>query len=234
MKFLLILTLTTALTACHHTQWNLPQHQRPTDIPSDSIPVQIWATHYYLLNVNPSRKGIPIRNMKDHQIGPILSEANWCSAAVEGSVRIRKKNYNYAGKRFPRQANCRRNKKSEKVRWVVTKNRFGTGSKDNPLVPFKTIACDLGSVDNSRPWLNGGYAKYGQRIYVPGAAGTKLPNGKLHDGFFVCGDIGGSITGNHIDVFIGDAWGRDDALKRDPFSFVRHHPSKPVQAYVLK
>lgn len=237
MKLPLFLIPVALLAACHHSTdgsgGTKPPIEDSRTIPSGSTAVKIWATHYYLLNVTPTQSGVPIRDMRDRQIGPIISELSWCRGAIEGSIRTQNVTYTYAGKRDPRQADCKLDK-SERLRWTKTRNRYGTGSKNNALVPFRTIACDLGTVDNSRPWLIGGYAKFGQRIFIPDAVGTKLPGGKVHDGYFVCGDVGGHITGNHIDVFIGDASGKKDALKRDPFSFVKHHSSKTVQAYVIK
>jgi hypothetical protein len=108
------------------------------------------------------------------------------------------------------------------------------GSQSNPLVPFRTLACDLGTVRNSTPWINGRYARFGQRIYIPDARGTRLPDGTVHDGIFTCGDIGGLITGNHIDVFIGAVRGGEAAARRiNPFRFVRSSRNATFQAYAL-
>ena len=96
-----------------------------------------------------------------------------------------------------------------------------------------SLACDLGTVSNSKPWLDGGYPEFGQIIYIPEADGVLLPDGNTHDGRFRCDDVGGAITGNHIDVFIGRASGSSDALMRNPFKFVASNPEKTFTAYVL-
>ena len=97
-----------------------------------------------------------------------------------------------------------------------------------------TIACDLGTVRNSTPWLNGGFARFGQEIYIPAARGAKLPDGSTHDGVFTCGDTGGLIVGNHIDVFLGGAAGASDAAAIDPFNFIRSASTATFEAYVLE
>lgn len=196
--------------------------------------VKLWATRYYTYEAVavPGSGGIPLRDMQDRVIGPSLSERDWCAAALEGTVRVDGRTYNYAGVKSPPQADCAY-RPSRTVRWVLTQYPLGLGSNDNPLVPYRTLACDQGRVVGSTPWLNGGYARFGQRIYIPAAEGTLLPDGTVHDGLFTCGDIGAPITGNHVDVFIGPARGEQDAARRDPFNFIGSRPSALFTAYVL-
>jgi hypothetical protein len=199
-----------------------------------AVPVRLWATVYYLLDADPvEQDGVPLRNMTDEVIGPSLAERTWCAAAIEGSVRIDGATYNYAGVRDPRQADCS-HRPSERVRWTISRFPYGTGSRNNPLVPYKTVACDLGTVRGSEPWLNGVYPPFGTRIFIPEAVGTELPDGRTHDGIFTCGDIGGAITGNHIDVFVGAVrGGTREALRKNPFSFVSSNPEQSFEAFVL-
>lgn len=243
MRTAIILALLVSVSGCHHNP--MPNGDPPdTDQapPSrvdlaDAIPVQIWATIYYMKEVDRDQTGggIPLRNMRDDVIGPPLSRNDWCSAAIEGTVRVDDVAYNYAGTRDPRQADCSHHRPSERVRWVRSRHEYGVGSRNNPLIPFRTIACDLGSVENSTPWVNGGYPAFGQEIYVPKANGVELPDGTIHDGVFTCGDVGGLITGNHIDVFIGAVrGGNSEAQRINPFSFVTSSPGRTVQAYVLR
>ena len=202
---------------------------------SKAIEVRLWATIYYLFEAAGAEagKGIPLRDMKEEVLGPELAVRHWCTAALQGAVRIGEITYNYAGTRHPRQTDCANNP-SEFVRWVKTAHPFGTGSRDNALIPFKTLACDMGTERHSRRWLHGRHARFGQQIYIPDAVGTVLPDGSKHDGLFVCGDTGGMISGNHIDVFIGGVQGGPDAaIKANPFSFVTSTPRKTFKAYVL-
>lgn len=189
---------------------------------------------YYLFEAQPSSTAtsVPIRDMNDRVIGPKLMPKTWCLAAIEGSVRIDDTTYNFAGVKDPRQATCS-HKPSERVRWVKTAHHFGVGVRNKPLIPFKSLACDLGTVRNSTPWVNNGYAKFGQKIFIPAAKGVRLPDGTTHDGIFVCDDIGGKITGNHIDVFIGAATGLPDALQQNPFEFIKSRSNYTVEAFLL-
>lgn len=202
---------------------------------TNATPVTLWATNYYLLEVGESSgsTSVPIRNRRDETIGPRLSARDWCAAAVEGSVRVNGVVFNSDGTRDPRQADCRHNP-SERLRWRRTADPYGTGSRNNPLIPFRTLACDFGSVGNSRPWLNGGYARFGDRIYIPAARGVRLPDGSVHDGIFTCGDIGGAITGNHIDVFLGAVRGGESGARQvNPFNFIHSSANRTFEAYVL-
>ncbi|MEP5624154.1 MAG: 3D domain-containing protein [Hyphomicrobiales bacterium] len=189
---------------------------------------------YYLFEAQASSdsSAVPLRNFEDKVIGPSLTPRKWCLAAIEGSVRVSGKVYNYAGTKDPRQADCSHDP-SERVRWTKTNRPYGVGSKSNPLIPFKSLACDLGTVANSKPWVDGGYAKFGQRIYIPAAKDVILPDGTKHDGIFTCDDIGGKITGNHIDVFIGSATGLRAALNSNPFDFIKSSPGETFDSYLL-
>ena len=70
--------------------------------------------------------------------------------------------------------------------------KFGYGVSQICLDPFYTLAADL---DVYRP---------GDVIYVPAVAGLQLPNGRVHDGFFVVRDRGRGINGKgRFDFFSG-------------------------------
>lgn len=48
------------------------------------------------------------------------------------------------------------------------------------------------------------YHQPGDVIYVPSLAGTRLPSGELHDGYFIVKDTGGAIKGpDRFDFFLG-------------------------------
>jgi hypothetical protein len=74
-----------------------------------------------------------------------------------------------------------------------------------PLVPFRTLAADLGLKARSEPaWKGkGGLVPAGTRVYVKEYDGLRLPDGTTHDGWFVVNDTGGAIFGAHFDVFTG-------------------------------
>lgn len=230
------ISVTLALSACEPitAQDVIAQQSAAPDL-STATKVDLWATRYYLYEADPSDApgAVPLRDMDNAVIGPALSPRDWCLAAIEGSTHVAGTTYNYAGVRNPRQASCAAHRPSERVRWRVSPFSFGVGSANNPLIPFRTLACDLGTVANSEPWLDGGFAIFGQEIFIPSAVGTVLPDGTVHDGIFTCADTGGLITGNHVDVFVGGANGEADAASSDPFSFIGSASSRRFEAYVL-
>jgi hypothetical protein len=205
----------------------------PSATPALGQKIKIWATMYYAKEVQARSSGVPLRNMSDQVIGPFLSSSDWCNGAIEGTVVVGGETYNYAGVKSPVQASCS-HKPSERVRWKKSPFKYGIGNRNNPLIPFVTIACDQGTVGGSKKWLNGSYMKFGQKIFIPNAKGAALPDGSKHDGIFICGDTGGAITGNHIDVFIGVvSGGLQGALRVNPFNFIESSASKTFDAYLV-
>jgi len=81
---------------------------------------------------------------------------------------------------------------------ISTKYPTGLGCKNNNLTPFISVAV---SSDNKELY-------YGDKIYVPDAKGTPLPDGGKHDGLFSVDDTGKGIAKDQIDVFvfIKDNW----------------------------
>lgn len=194
--------------------------------------IKLWATYYYVQNAKAVDSGIPLRDMSDRSIGPKLDSSTWCRAAIEGTVSVDGQVYNYAGTKNPRQTSCSHSP-SERVRWKKSPFKYGIGNKSNALVPFKSLACDQGSVRKSRKFWSGGYLDFDQKVYIPDAKGTKLPNGDIHDGVFICHDVGGAIYGNHIDVFLGDIPFGMSEREFNPFSWIKSNSSKTFDAYVL-
>ncbi len=201
--------------------------------PTEGTPVTVWATVYRLVEGRAQDGGVPLRNMGGRVIGPEVARSDWCAGALAGSLRVSGQVYNYAGVSGSSQANCSHGP-SERVRWHRSPFPNGTGAQDNPLHPYRTIACDLGWVGGSRPWVDGGYPAFGQQIYIPAADGVVLPDGSVHDGIFTCEDTGGAVIGNHIDVFLGPMSGSmSRVIAENPFEFVSHGDHQEVQAYLL-
>jgi len=80
-------------------------------------------------------------------------------------------------------------------RYQFVKHPWGTGWKERPLEPFRSIAVDPKVIE------------IGTKILIPQAVGALLPDGSTHDGIFVADDTGSGIKDKHIDLFCG--------LKRD-------------------
>lgn len=75
---------------------------------------------------------------------------------------------------------------------VEEKCPYGYGVKNICLDPYYTVAADID------------YHKAGEVIFVEAVKGTKLPNGEVHDGFFIVRDRGGAIKGaNRFDFYTG-------------------------------
>lgn len=92
----------------------------------------------------------------------------------------------------------------------VPRSKLGAGygiHRGIPLTPFRTLAADIGHTKYASvepKWRGkGGLVPPGTRVYIKEYAGLKLPDGTLHDGWFIVNDTGGAIFGAHFDVFVG-------------------------------
>jgi len=75
-------------------------------------------------------------------------------------------------------------------KYAFTDAKWGLGCRGQPLVPFRSIATDPKIIPT------------GSVVMIEQFVGMKLPGGGYHDGVFWADDVGGSIKGKHIDVFI--------------------------------
>jgi 3D (Asp-Asp-Asp) domain-containing protein len=85
----------------------------------------------------------------------------------------------------------------------LPKGCAGMGNKVNALVPMDHIAADQRKFP------------FGSMIYVPMAVGLKLGDAEPSDGYFWVSDVGGAITGNHFDLFVGKESIYKDFTSRD-------------------
>lgn len=80
--------------------------------------------------------------------------------------------------------------------WQFTDKRYGLGTAQKPLIPFRSVAIDHEQFPN----LNNG-----DKIFIPSTRGMKIPGTTLvHDGYWIVSDVGLAIKGKHIDMFVGD------------------------------
>lgn len=192
--------------------------------------ITLWATYYNMPSVSHKENGIELLNEKGEGIGLKLSPDDWCNAAIEGTVAVKKDTQiyilNYAGRSKEIQYDCRRCSKYQKydgyiqtgkVLWKLS-NGFGNGVKNYKLVPFLSIAVDSSVIP------------YGSVLYIPKAKGIPYINAKgvttEHDGYFFASDTGSKINGTHIDVFLG-------AAKENPFSFITSDSKGTFEAYKI-
>lgn len=97
---------------------------------------------------------------------------------------------------------------------VEHKCPFGLGVKNICLDPYYTVAADLN------------YHKAGDVIFVENIKGTKLPNGEVHDGFFIVRDRGGAIKGaNRFDFYTGLIHYKNEENPFTPLGFANEKAS---------
>lgn len=170
---------------------------------------RMWGTNYYTRiqqnNLDGSRH--PLYDIRDRAIEhkgerSSLTRGQWCSAGIEGSVRVAYTNgdiitYNYQDKGSQIRVGCKK-RWMEIAKFRLAKSRYGEGVRSYSLVPYRTIAVK----DYNIP--------HGSLVYIPAAKGkvVKLPNGStmVHDGYFFVGDTGGVLDKegkNQIDFFTG-------------------------------
>lgn len=196
-------------------------------------PLKLWATYYRIHLTKHAGSGVPLLGTGNRKLGPVLSAADWCQAALEGTTSLKYQNkrqiYNYRDHKGPSQIDCGRFFPRMKQRLVraMGKTRFmqatasyGNGVKGWSLSPYRTVATDPN------------FIAHGSVLYIPQARGVKikLSNGKqvIHDGYFYAGDAGGAIKGNHIDVFSG-------FFQANPFpQFVKNSKHQTFQAFLVQ
>jgi 3D (Asp-Asp-Asp) domain-containing protein len=156
--------------------------------------VSFWATSYWVHHAETEAIGVPLQDMAGLSLGPVLSQKDWCAAALEGTVRVGNVTYNYAGTQHKGFTDCSKFFKPAVgyTRFKVSKGSFGDGVSGFVLVPYRTIAADPA------------FLRTGTVLFIPSAVGQTLPGGRKHDGYFFVADRGGSIKGKHIDIFQGD------------------------------
>jgi len=187
--------------------------------------IRLWATMYYAKVLNNDPSGIPLRKMNGDPLGPRLSRADWCRAAIEGTAIIDGVVYNYAGTNWRYFVKCS-HRASGKVKWMRSGCKYGKGNRSNCLVPFRSLATD----QTKYP--------YGTKIFIPEAKGTKITfEGETfeHDGVFYAHDVGGAIKGDHIDVYLGAVKdGLKGALAINPFPWIKSKSSDTFEAFIIE
>lgn len=183
----------------------------------------LWATNYnFPTFTEVASGGVAVLDANNKELSR-LSQADWCTAALEGSMTIKgldgsARTFNYADKGGAQKVSCNWTKNPLNTRFSLSKYPWGLGNKANPIIPFRSLATDPSVIP------------FGTVLFIESAVGEEfsLPDGTKikHDGYFVAGDVGGAIKSNHIDVYIGPE-------KTAPFSFVKHKESGTFTAKVV-
>lgn len=192
--------------------------------------LRLWATYYYIPQLNHDDKGIDLLDKQEKKTGLKLADCDWCKAAIEGTVIVKKDEkrhlLNFWGRSEEMQYDCKKciknnnyssYKQTGKVLWTISKG-FGKGVSKYWLFPYKSIAVDKEVIP------------IGSVIFIPTAKGVKYkdPLGKEieHDGYFLAVDTGSEIKGNHIDVFIG-------IEKENTFEFIKSAKEETFEAFIV-
>ncbi|MEY4064163.1 MAG: hypothetical protein RIR26_371 [Pseudomonadota bacterium] len=184
----------------------------------------LWATYYHTLKFNHSEDGIDLLAMDGSALGPKLTKAQWCKAAMEGSVQISfdgvLRTYNYAGSGSTVQVDCSDyyDHPVGRSRFRLARGEFGDGIRNYALSPYRTVAVDPD------------FIPYGSVLFIPAARGLSFQmfdgRTRTHDGYFFAGDTGGLIIGNHIDVFIGTSL-------TNPFSWITSKAQSKIEFQIV-
>ncbi len=157
----------------------------------------MWISYYYLA-IESDYEGPPSIPLYDRQCRLIAYVSyNFArEVCIEGSgMLLDGTRINYAGRcdcAFPCPLGGR-------ICYMEIQNPeavWGLGSRNNPLVPFRSLA-----VDNR-------VIPYGATLYMPEWDGVFIPlmdgiGGFVHDGCFRADDVGGAIRNDHFDFFSG-------------------------------
>ncbi len=152
-----------------------------------------YNTYYYLAN-EADYTGAPSANLyaPDCSVIAVVSSSFANSACIEGSAILKD------GRVINYHSPCACGGPCSYCWSVLDKNKFpwGKGSRNNPLEPLRSWAVDTSVIT------------HGTILYVEEWDGLNLPavdglGGAPHDGCFRADDVGGGITGKHVDIFAG-------------------------------
>lgn len=170
----------------------------PKAATGDLKKLNLHVSQYHVVHAKPGME-IMLLDIDEAPLGVGLSRADFCTAALQGTVEISGVLYSVAGKGGMSLVDCALPEFScpRCAAFDLGSNRFvrvasadGLGAKSYGLVPYRTIA------------VRSGRLKLGTVVYIPSARGLKLPNGKKHDGYFFVADIG-AMGENQIDLYTG-------------------------------
>ncbi|MEM9695287.1 MAG: 3D domain-containing protein, partial [Myxococcota bacterium] len=193
--------------------------------PPDPLPapMTLWATFYYVPQFKSQPRGFAMRTLQGRPLGPRLERAQWCEAAMQGSVSIEGFGIvNYAGTRRNLEVDCRsiypRHPAIGRSRFVIVEGDHGLGI-GRKLLAHRSLAVDPDTVP------------MGAAVFIPAARGVEIAGPSettfTHDGWFFAADRGGAIRGTHVDVFMGFE-------RTNPFSFVNSREEPGFVAHVIE
>jgi 3D (Asp-Asp-Asp) domain-containing protein len=192
--------------------------------------LKLWSTYYYAPMYKSDPNGIPLRDKHGKSLGVKLSHKRLCNYMLQGSGLIDGVVYGWGGVTNSHTVNCTKyySKKMVSGKLKFIKDTHVRGVENYKITPFKTIAVDQKVIP------------YGTKVYIPDFKGIEYQyNGKTytHDGYVEALDTGGGIKGNHIDFYVGPAWGDIGSASRlvAPFkNIITSSKSGLFDAYIVK
>ena len=174
----------------------------------------LWATRYYVHYLTPvtDSHASPLLHRNGKPSGILISNYDFCFGALQGTIGIRTGRqtavYNVDGL-VPRPlATCtfgggtkpETNERLGRQAWVKLSGNgiYGLGARGWRLISYRTIAVDPSAIP------------LGSVFFIPKLRGVRFDdNGvkRVHDGYVIAGDVGKSVTGNHVDFFTGNFTG---------------------------
>ncbi len=180
----------------------------------DAEQIKVWATWYNLPTVQPAAEGdataAPLLGRKGLPISPPLARADWCNAAMQGSVKVvdasgATTSYVFIDDDGPVQpVDCDADfgnlspaikAATRRARFAAYRHPHGCDVRPTPILAYRTIAADPARIP------------MGTVLYVPALKDRGFwADGQFftHDGFLVAADRGGAIRDSHIDLFVGE------------------------------
>jgi len=158
----------------------------------------LHVSQYHVVHARPDSE-VELLDTAEEPLGVSISRDDFCAAALQGTVEVSGVLYSVAGKGKASLVDCALPEYAcpRCAAFNLGQNRFvklmspdGLGAKSYGLVPYRTIA------------VKAGVFKLGTVLFIPSARGLKLPNGKLHDGYFFVADIG-AMQSSQIDLYTG-------------------------------
>jgi 3D (Asp-Asp-Asp) domain-containing protein len=158
----------------------------------------LHVSQYHVVHARPANE-VELLDIDDRPLGIAVSRADFCTAALQGTVEIGGAIYSVSGKGLTSLVDCAEPQYGcpRCAAFDLGSNRFvrvmstdGLGATSYGLVPYRTVAVKQDGLP------------LGTVLYIPAARGLKLPNGKKHDGYFFVGDFG-AMQESQIDLYTG-------------------------------
>lgn len=208
--------------------------------PSESLgrKLDLWGTWYHMPVLEAAEPGpeaatgIALIGTDGQAISSPLSKADWCYAALQGSVWVKDAGGNQSAYVFmdaegPEQTDCDAalgdlssgiKRATRRARFAAYSHPAGCDARPTPMLAYRTVAVDPAVIP------------LGTVLYIPELRGQIFRLGGevfAHDGYVFAGDVGGAIKGAHIDFYV-------DNVTQPPLpGIISSHEANGFRAYTV-